>query len=201
MNKLMIIGAGGHGRVLTDIAKKSGMEVAGYIDDAPEADSIDGIPVFRGNEKIKEFEKDHAFVIGVGNNKIRKKIAQMYPDVHYATLVHPTAVLGEYAVVEPGSVVMAGAVIQPYAHIGQHCIVNTGAIVEHDNKIGDYSHLSPGVVLAGTVQVGELCHIGVGAVVRNNLSICDDVVVGAGAAVVKDITESGTYVGVPAKKR
>jgi UDP-3-O-[3-hydroxymyristoyl] glucosamine N-acyltransferase len=94
---------------------------------------------------------------------------------------------------------MAGAVVNPSARIGRHCIVNSGAVVEHDNVIGDYVHFSPKAASGGTVTVGALTHVGIGAVIRNNLSVASCCVIGAGAAVVKDITEPGTYIGVPAK--
>lgn len=204
MNKLMIIGTGGHSRVISDLAVKCGFEIVGFVDDFATVDAIDTIPVFSGIEVAKEqigkMTEDCLFVIAIGNNQVRKRIALENPDLEFATLVHPTAVLGEKAVVEAGTVVMANAVIQPQAQVGTHCIINTGTIIEHDNRIGDFSHLSPRVALGGTVTVGELCHIGIGAVVRNNIDIADQVTVGAGAVVVKDILASGTYVGVPAKR-
>ena len=94
---------------------------------------------------------------------------------------------------------MAGAVINACASVGEHCIINTRAVVEHDNVIEDYVHISPNAALGGTVRVGEQTHIGIGASVRNNIEICEGCIIGAGAAVVKNMTESGTYVGVPAR--
>ena len=101
----------------------------------------------------------------------------------------------EAAVLLPKKQVPAGA------KIGEHCIINTGAIVEHDNILENYVHISVGAKLAGTVHVGRATWIGIGASVSNNLSICENCMIGAGAVVVKDITESGTYIGVPAKKK
>lgn len=189
--------------MVADLAENCGYEIVGFVDDFATVDTIDTIPVYKGMDealhKIKDEDVKCSFVIAIGNNEVRKRIATEYPELNYATLVHPRAVLGERAVVEAGGVVMANAVIQPQAYVGAHCIINTGAIVEHDNRIGDFSHLSPGVVLGGTVTVGEMCHIGLGAVVRNNITIWDRVTVGAGAVVVADILQSGTFVGVPAK--
>ena len=93
---------------------------------------------------------------------------------------------------------MAGTVINSGCQIGKGVIVNTGASVDHDNIIGDFSHISVGAHLAGTVRIGSGVWVGIGAVVSNNLSITDDVIIGAGAAVIRNIEESGTYVGVPA---
>lgn len=95
---------------------------------------------------------------------------------------------------------IANAVVNPSAKIGKHCIINTGAIVEHDNVLGDYVHLSPNATLTGGATVGECTHIGAGASTKQVISITNNCVIGAGASVVKDITESGTYVGVPARK-
>ena len=198
--KLIIIGTGGHGRVIQDLALKCGYEIIGFLDDFATEDTVLNIPLLGGTDKAKEYAANCCFVIGIGNNQTRKRIALENPDLKFATLVHPSAVLGDYAAVEPGTVVMAQSVIQPHARVGAHCIINTGAIVEHDNRIGDYVHISPRAALGGTVTIGELTHIGIGAVVRNNIEIAPEVTVGAGAVVVKDIQEAGTYMGVPARK-
>ena len=95
---------------------------------------------------------------------------------------------------------MAGAVINSGARIGTGCIVNTCASVDHDCNVGDYVHIAVGSHLCGTVSMGDETWIGAGAIVSNNISICSECMIGAGAVVVKDIKESGTYVGVPAKK-
>ena len=95
---------------------------------------------------------------------------------------------------------MAGAVINCGTKIRTHCIINTGATLDHDNKISDFVHISPGVHLAGAVSVGEKSWMGVGSCCVNNISVGAEIVVGAGSVVVKDLLESGTYVGIPAKK-
>ena len=117
-----------------------------------------------------------------------------------ATLIHPSAVIGEEVSIGEGTVVMAGAVINPCTIIGDGCIVNTCASVDHDNNLEDFVHIAVGAHLCGTVCVGNKTWIGAGTVVSNNLSVCDDCTIGAGAVVVKNIEEKGTYVGVPAKK-
>ena len=97
-----------------------------------------------------------------------------------------------------GSVIMANAVINPSAYVGEHSIVNTAAVVEHDNHIGSFAHISVGARLGGTVSVGN--HTGIGATISNNISICDHCTIGAGAVIIRNIKESGTYVGIPARK-
>lgn len=197
--KLVIIGASGHGKVIADIAIKNGYEIVGFLDDNDAIQSILGFPVLGKVEDVPKYQGTCEFVIAIGDNVIRKKIAEQY-DVEWATLIHPSAVIGMGVQIGKGSVVMANAVINPSAKVGQHCIINTGAIIEHDNVLADYVHVSPKVALAGTVCIGEGTHIGIGASVKNNLEIVGEVVVGAGAVVVKDICEKGVYIGVPARR-
>lgn len=198
--KMIIIGASGHGKVVADLAIKNGYEILGFLDDGGPTGENFGFPILGEVKKILDHAQECEFVIAIGNNGIRKKIAESYP-VKWAKLIHPTAVIALGAEIGQGTVVMANAVINPDAKIGNHCIINTAAVVEHDNFLEDYVHISPNAALAGTVSVGEKTHIGIGAVVKNNITITSDVVVGAGAVVVKNIQEQGTYCGVPAKRK
>lgn len=195
--KVIIIGAGGHAKVVADVILSGGDEVAGFLDDFVTG-SVMGLPVLGKVEDIDDFAAEYRFIIGIGSNEVRRRIARAN-SLRWHTAVHPRAVVADSAVIGEGSVVMAGAVVNPCAVVGRHCIVNTLADVEHDNVLGDFVHISPGAVLCGTVKVGELTHIGAGAVVKNNISVCGECTVGAGAAVVKDITVAGTYAGVPAR--
>ena len=198
MNRLIIIGAGGHGRVIADMAMKLGYTDISFLDDNAEGCWM-GCSVAGKTCEILSFDNGRTdFVIGIGNNAVRKRIAEQY-SVNWVTLVHPTAQTAIDVKLGAGTVVMAGAIINASARVGAHCIINTGAIVEHDNVLGDYVHISPRAALAGTVHIGEATHIGIGAVVRNNLHIIGGCVIGAGAVVVKNIESSGTYIGVPAR--
>lgn len=199
MNRIIIIGCGGHGKVIADIAVKNGYKDISFIDDNTKGECI-GFPVIGTTNDIESFCDGRTdFIIGIGNNYTRKFIAEKY-DINWTTLIHPSAQIAINVSIGNGTVVMAGAVINTCASIGKHCIINTGSIVEHDNKLGDYVHISPNGALGGTVKVGESTHIGIGAVVKNNIDICSNCVVGAGAVVVKNIENSGIYIGVPAKK-
>lgn len=199
MNRLVIVGAGGHGKVIADIALKNGYENICFVDNNIK-DNVIGFPVVgrvADIERLNDGKTD--FVIGIGNNAVRKSIAEKH-QVNWVSLVHPSAQIAFNANVGKGTVVMANAVINVCAMVGDHCIVNTGAIVEHDNVIENYVHLSPNVTLGGTVHVGTLTHVGIGATVKNNVNICAFCIVGAGAVVVKNIEEAGTYIGVPVRK-
>lgn len=199
MNKLVIIGAGGHGKVIADMASRLGYTDISFIDDNAVGKCM-GFPIVGKSHDIDVLSDGSTdFVIGIGNNRIRKMISEKY-NVNWTTLVHPSAQIGMNTVIGKGTVVMAGAVVNACAEVGDHCIINTCAVVEHDNVIGECVHISPNAALGGTVTVGECTHIGIGAAVRNNITICKDCTVGAGAVVVKNISESGTYIGVPARK-
>lgn len=197
---VVVIGASGHGKVIADTIIKSGDKVVGFLDDGVDKGSlVAGIEVLGKIGDYKIFENCE-FIIAIGNPNIRRKIANDLP-VKWYTAIHPSAVISSLEVeVGEGTVVMANAVINSSAKIGKHCIINTASIVEHDNKLGDYVHISPNSALAGGVSVGKMTHIGVGACVKNNVNIAPNCTIGAGAVVVKDISEIGTYIGVPARK-
>ncbi len=208
MNKnVVIIGAGGHAKVIADIIDKSKDIVVGFLDDnKTKGDIIIKEKQYRVIGKIDDCTKiqlkypEMEFVIAIGNNKVRKQIAERYENLKFYTAIHPSGQIALDVEIGEGTVIMANTSINTSAKIRRHCIINTGAIVEHDNILEDYVHVSPNATLCGTVQIGELTHIGAGTTVRNNISICHDCIIGAGSVVVKNINEPSTYIGIPARK-
>ena len=199
MNRLIIIGAGGHGKVVADIAAKIGYTDICFADDHAEGQCL-GFPILGGTAHLEAWNDGATdFVIGIGNNAVRKKIAEEY-DINWVRLVHPSAQIGLQASIGRGTVVMAGAVINACASVGEHCIINTRAVVEHDDRIGNYVHLSPGVTLSGTVTVGECTWLGTGTSVINNVDICANVTVGVGSVVIRSIQKEGIYYGLVGKQ-
>lgn len=196
--EVIIIGAGGHGKVIADIINKSGDKVIGFLDDGCTEKKVLDYPVLGKTEDCLKY-KDKEFFIAIGNNAVRKKISEKYSILKYYTAIHPSAVIAMDVEIGEGSCVMAGVVINTSSKIGKHCIINSGSVVEHDNRLADFVHLSPGAILCGTVSVGECTHIGGGVTVKNNTNIVGDTVLGVGAAVVKDIDIPGVYGGVPAR--
>lgn len=199
--KVIVIGASGHGKVVADIVRRSGDTLLGFLDDNEALPSeIAGIPVLG---KVADYARypEASFVVGIGNSGVREKVARQLDGVRWYTAIHPSAVVSALETqIGVGSVIMANAVINPSAYVGGHSIVNTAAVVEHDNHIGSFAHISVGVKLGGTVTVGSHTWVGIGAAISNNISICDHCTIGAGAVVICDIKESGTYVGIPARK-
>ena len=201
MNKLGIIGASGHGKVVADIAKQLGcyQEIV-FFDDSADKVRCGDYPVVGKSQDIFHFGCDG--FVAIGNAQIRQRLQEEMETmgIHVPVLIHPAAVVAKDVQILPGTAIMAGAVINPGSVIEKGCIVNTCASVDHDCKLNDYVHISVGAHLAGTVTVGDHTWIGIGAVVSNNLKVCENCMVGAGAVVINDIKESGTYVGVPAMK-
>ncbi|MBR4030587.1 MAG: acetyltransferase [Clostridia bacterium] len=198
MNNLVIIGAGGHGKVVADNALKNGYKNICFIDDNVTGEVM-GFPIIGTSAQIEKFNDGKTdFIIGIGNNAGRKKISEEF-DINWVTLIHPSAQIASGVSIGNGTVIMANAVVNAGTTIGEHCIINTSAVVEHDNVIGDYVHISPGVNLSGTVTVGKHTWIGTGSSVINNVEICEDVVIGAGSVVVRNVNTKGTYFGVVSK--
>ncbi|SDH61176.1 sugar O-acyltransferase, sialic acid O-acetyltransferase NeuD family [Flavobacterium omnivorum] len=195
-NKKYLYGASGHCKVIIDILKSNNYTVEAVFDDAPSADYLLGIPVVSTKNSI-DFSKKK-MLISIGDNAIRKKIAEALGTAFYSAL-HPKAILSQYASIDVGCVIMAGAVLNAESHIGKHCIINTGAVVEHDCLIADYVHLSPNVSLAGNVSVGQGSHIGIGATVIQGIKIGKWSVIGAGAVIIKDVPDYAVVVGNPGK--
>jgi len=200
MNKLIIIGASGHGKVIADIAKNNGYTDIAFLDDRTDVNECAGFPIL-GNTKEYTHYPDADFFVGIGNARIRERFQQLLEGYRVVTLIHPDAVISRRVEIGKGTVIMAGAVVNSDTTIGEGCIINTCSSVDHDNAIGDFVHIAVGVHLCGTVKVDAHTWIGAGTTVSNNIDICSDCVIGAGAVVVKDIKEQGTYVGVPAMKK
>lgn len=202
MKKLIIIGAGGHGRVVADIAQKLNIyDSISFLDDGDVKESM-GIPVIDKVQAAREYIETSDIFVAIGNSKVRHEIMEklLALGANIPTLIHPSSIIGSSVEIGVGSVVMAGTVINPCAKLGKGVILNTGSSIDHDCVIGDYCHIAVGVCVAGTVTLGDNVWLGAGATVKNNVTICADCTIGAGAVVVKDVSESGTYIGVPAKK-
>jgi len=199
-NNVIIIGAGGHAKVIADIILKNNDTLLGFLDDNKSKNEIIlGYPILGKINDIHLFEDKTAFIIGIGDNFIRKSVSNKH-DVKWHTAIHPSANIGTDVDIKEGTVVMANAVINVSTKIGRHCIINTGVIIEHDNIISDYVNISSGTSLGGIVNIGECTFMGIGINVKNNINIINNCVIGAGATIVKNITESGTYVGIPARR-
>ncbi|MDN4526727.1 acetyltransferase [Fictibacillus fluitans] len=202
---IVIVGHGGHSKVIKDIIlSQDGNVLAGYLDDKFTRTFIKEDVFYGPLTAIKQVQEHYGavkFVIGIGNNEVRKKIG-MKLNLHcedYITVIHQSAIISPSALIGNGTVVMANSVIQADACVGRHSIINTNAVIEHDNQIGDFVHVSPSATLTGGVILQDGVHVGAGATVIPRKRIGSWSVVGAGSVVIHDIPPSSTAIGVPAK--
>jgi len=202
-DKLIIIGASGHGKVVADIAiKMNKWQSIAFLDDDESIKTSMGFEVIGKTADVFIYKNEADFFVAIGSNTTREKIQEKLIEqgLNVVSLIHPSAVIGTDVEIGIGSVVMAGVVINSSSRIGKGCIINTSSSLDHDNVIEDYVHISPGAGIAGTVKVGKGSWLGTGSIISNNVNICNGCIVGAGAVVVKDIAEPGTYVGVPVRR-
>lgn len=194
---MYLYGGSGHCKVIIDALKKSKeFLIKGIFDDYPKFETIFDIPVFK-TESL-DFFIDKQIIISIGDNKIRKKIAEKIKTI-YVKVVHPNAVIALDTEIKEGTVVMAGVIINASVKIGRHCILNTGAVIEHDCEVDDFVHISPNVSLGGNVIVGEGSHIGIGASVIQGITIGKWATVGAGCVIIHDVPDYSVVVGNPGR--
>jgi sugar O-acyltransferase (sialic acid O-acetyltransferase NeuD family) len=205
----VIIGAGGHARMVVEIFRAMGLGTPQAVLDADSSrwgGELDGVPIVGGDDCLGELALKGArcFVVGVGataDNARRRRVFEMglAAGLQPLLLQHPTAIVSPRAAIAAGTQVFPGAIVNAGSLIGANVIVNSGAIVEHDCIIEDHAHVATGAVLTGTVSVGCGAHIGAGAVVRQRLRVGEWAVVGAGAVVIRDVAPRVVVVGVPAR--
>lgn len=200
---LIIIGAGGHAKVVADAALAAGWIVAGLLD--REGAGILGLAVLGGDARLDDpaFVAAHCFVVAIGAQAARRRLSLrvLAAGGELAIVVHPSAIMAPSAMAGAGSVVLAGAVVNPDARIGRFAIINVCASVDHDNQLGDNVQLGPGVHLTGGVSVGEDTLIGAGAVVLPGVSIGAGATIGAGAVVTRAVDSGATVMGNPARPK
>lgn len=206
MKKIILIGAGGHCKVIIDIIKSMDeYEIVGITDIKASGKLLD-IPII-GNDTILQGAYDsgvdHAF-IGIGalyDINMRNIIYSKLKNIGFKlpALIHKDSIISPYAHIGDGTCIMAGAVVNASSYIGENCIINTGSVIEHDCIVEGNSHISPNVSIGGGTRIGCNTHIGIGTSVIQGIAIGDNVTVGAGAVVIDDIPDNVVSVGVPAK--
>lgn len=197
---VVVIGAGGHAKVVVATLQAAGRRVEAALDDrvadAPAA--VLGVPVRGATSATTDLEGREA-VIAIGANRDRQTVAAKL-GLAWTTATHPRASVHDSVSVGAGTVVFAGAIVQPDTRIGEHVIVNTAASVDHDCALGDFSHVAPGARLCGAVRVGVGALVGAGATLIPGVRVGDWAVVGAGSVVIEDVPAGATVVGSPARR-
>ena len=200
---VVLIGAGGHAKVVIEILQSTKYVVSYCIGDTDAVDECLGVPVLKGDhwlQKLYDSGYYRAF-IGIGSNQLRLKLADLVQNIGYELVraVSSSAIISPTAIIGSGVAVMSGVVINADAEINDLSIINTSAVIDHDCIIGKGVHVAPQSALAGKVSVGEGSFLGIGCRILPGISIGEWSVIGAGAVVTENISSNVTAVGVPAK--
>ncbi|KMK75037.1 acetyltransferase [Alkalihalobacillus pseudalcaliphilus] len=203
--KVVIIGQGGHSKVIQDLIETNNeLEVIGYLDDQYKG-LVKKEGVYQGAIdsaiQLVGLIDEIKFIIAIGQNQLRKWIFQRlaFENEAYVSIIHATACISPSAQIGFGTVIMPYAVVNANSQIGNHSIINTSSVIEHDVQIHDFVHISPNATLTGSVLVEQGVHVGAGAIVIPGLKVGEWSVIGAGATVTKHIPAQCTAVGIPAK--
>lgn len=206
--RVLILGAGGHGRVVLDILLQTGHDqVVGFLDnnDAIHGRRVDGIPV-RGSiddlPRIAHADDIDGVVIAIGDNGVRRGLAREIESagIELLNAIHPSATLARSVTVGRNVVIAAGVVVCAHCQIGDSVILNTGCIIDHQTMVGEGSHICPGVRIAGRVKVEPGTFVGIGATIVPKVTLGCESIVGAGSVVLEDVPALATVVGVPARQ-
>jgi sugar O-acyltransferase (sialic acid O-acetyltransferase NeuD family) len=204
--RLLILGAGGHGRVVAEAAELMGRwQDISFLDDGYPAQKQSGVWPIIGTLADLACMRDRydSCFAAFGRAQLRLSELSRARSISYEcpTILHPAACVSRYASVDYGTFVAARAVINPFASIARGCIINTAASVDHDCMLGEGVHICPGSHLGGGVNIGARTWFGIGAVARQGICIGGDVMVAAGAVCVNDVRDGATVLGVPARER
>ncbi|MEH7493776.1 acetyltransferase [Neobacillus niacini] len=203
--KVVVIGHGGHSKVVSDIIRATNdLYIIGYLDNNYERIQVINNLIFgpiSAAMQLKEEHKNVQFVMAIGDNRARKLVVEKLglSTKDYLTIVHPSASISPSANIGFGTVVMPQAVINADVIVGNHCIINSGAVVEHDSLLNDFVHLCPNSTIAGTVKMHEGSCVGSGATIIPNRRIGEWTMIGAGSTVIDHLPAYSLAVGTPAK--
>lgn len=211
MDKIILIGGGGHAKVLASILRRQdAFEILGYTD-LLDRGTLLGYPYLGPDQiigslsaSLGKHSKSLRAVFGIGSVDVTPKRKQLFEQLkrtplNFSPLISPDACISSDVSLGNGTVVIQGAIVQAGTRIGEAVILNTHCSIDHDNTIGDFTHIAPGATLCGGVNVGQNCFIGAGAVLNPGVKIGSNVLIGSGSVVISDCEAEGLYLGTPAK--
>ena len=192
-----IIGAGGHAKVVRDCAVKCNYFTIKHFDENLQHETL--MEPFGLVKHCDEISDNSPVIVAIGDNNIRKKLYYKYRSKKNSTLIHPSSLIADSAVISDGTVILAGSIVSPYAKLGTGIIINSGAIIEHDCQLDEFCHIAPGAILAGNVHVGAGTWVGMGAKIIQGVTIGCYAIIGAGAVVLKDVPDGAIVKGIPGR--
>ena len=209
MKKIIIVGSSGHSKVIIDIIEKENkFQIIGCIDNNSEyKGDVLGYKVI-GNDsdlsKILVNNPEHAIFVAIGDNWIRKKIVEKIlktnPDTNFASVIHPSAIIGKNCKIGKGVAIMAGTIINCNTIIEDFTIINTKVSIDHDCKIMKFSSLAPNVTTGGNITIGEFSSISIGSIIKHGVTIGNHTVIGAGSLLINSCGDQVVLYGTPAKE-
>lgn len=209
MKRLVVCGAGGFGREVVALVAAvnrvdPSWDLVGVVDDDPSPLALEhlarlGVEVIGGLDSLERHIGDGAAVLAIGGPQLRSSLTARWPEVEWATLVHPDATVGADVELGAGTVVASGARLSTNVMVGRHVHVDQNATVGHDSTLGDHCRLNPQACVSGAVVVGDRALVGASATVLQGLTLGPDAIVGAGAVVTRDVPPGATVKGVPAR--
>lgn len=201
VSTLVVLGAGGHGRVVADAAllegRWSGVSATDRNPARSSGELLPGVPLAPVASALAAAASIH---VAIGSAQSRQAECEAVGMQRLATVIHPKATVSPYAEIAGGCFIAAASVVAPQAALGSGVIVNHGAVIDHDAVVGDFCHVAPGARIGGGVRVGKRVLVGAGAALLPGLTVCDDVTIGAGSVVLASIVQPGVYAGVPARR-
>jgi len=209
MENILIIGSGGHAKVIIDIVEKEGKyHIVGLLNKSPTVnEKISGYDLLGKEADLPKFAKIHAIqgiIIAVGDNYTREKVVsrtqEKCPELSFFSAIHPQSTIAPDVSIGQGTVIMAGVSVNATSSIGEFCILNTNSSLDHDSQMGDFSSLAPGVIVGGECQINEFSAINIGAILIPRITIGKHSVIGAGSLVIKPVGSFEIVYGSPAEK-
>jgi len=208
LKKLVVVGAGGFGREVLQLAMHQNKmtqqwNIMGFVDDNKELQgkTINGFPVLGDIDWLAANAGDKYAVFALGEPELKRKVEKRLQKsgIRYATLIHPSAVMGDFIDIREGAIIAAGVVCTVNIKIGKHVIINLNCSVGHDVVIGDYATIAPDANVMGETSIGEGCYIASGVTIRDGVNIGQNTIVGLGAVVVGNLPGDIVALGCPAK--
>ncbi|MBE0509045.1 MAG: acetyltransferase [Marinospirillum sp.] len=198
--QVILLGAGGHAKVVLDVLQLLNQTVVGVTDPQLHQQGIAewrGLPVLGDDQAVTCYQPDQIFLAnGLGSlpgQTLRQTIYKQFKNLGYSfiTLVHPSALIGTGVTFAEGVQIMAGSILQPDTYIGENTLINTGAQLDHDCSIGKHCHLAPGVILCGNVTMEDTCHLGPASCVTQGCHLGQGSILGAGSTLLKNLPAGG----------
>lgn len=207
LEKVILIGGGGHCRSVLQALKRANVNVYGIVDNKlPEGEHVLGVRVLGGDAVLKEHAREACrFIVTVGSIRggaLRRELYEKIISYGYRpqSFVSEKAIVSEDVNIGDGTVVLDGAIVNTGTVLGRNCIINSGCIIEHDCHVGDHVHVAPGAVISGDVSLGENVFVGAGSVIKQGMRIGAGATIASGGVVIRDVNAEVTVAGVPARR-